>query len=147
MAETKKVLGWGRCTVKNAGTSYNDMIENSTQLSVEEGQEQEATIEGGTAEGRKKAPDKYTLTHNRRIGNASEVEVGYTEDAGDVEVIPENVGAVGVKMTGVSKHVAVKYDTTDGLVAVTTYKTKGATDDEGNLTDITFPVKAASSGS
>ena len=138
MAETgttvKKILGWGKCTVG----SHSDIVENSTSLSVEEGQEQEATIEGGEAEGRKKAPDKYILTYNRRVGSASEVEVGFTEDGGDITVTPENSGAVGVSLKGCTKHVAVKFDSTDGLVAVYTYKTKGATDSSGKLTDITF---------
>ena len=40
MAETK-VLGWGKCS---AG-GFDDIVENSCQLSVEEGQEQESTIE------------------------------------------------------------------------------------------------------
>ena len=143
MPNETKVLGWGKCSVKNGSSTFNDIVENSTQLSVEEGQEQEATIEGGSAEGRKKAPDKYILTYNRRIGDPSEVDVGYTEEGGDVEVEPELVGAVGAKLTGASKHVAVKYDTTDGLVAVYTHKTKGTTGADGKLTDITFPVKAA----
>ena len=39
MAETK-VLGWGKCS---AG-GFDDIVENSCQLSVEEGQNQEATM-------------------------------------------------------------------------------------------------------
>lgn len=143
-----KVLGWGACTVTNTPTSgdavvHSDIVEGSAQLSVEEGQEQEATIEGGTAEGRKKQPDKYTLTYNRRIGTAAEVTPGYTENAGSVAVAPAAVGAIGVTLTGVSKHVAVKYDSTDGLVAVYTYKTKGATNAAGALTDVTFAATAS----
>ncbi len=139
MPNVTKVLGWGKCS---AG-GYDDIVENSCQLSVEEGQEQEATIEGGSAEGRKKAPDKYILTYNRRIGDASEVVVGYTEEGGNVSVEPEAVGAIGVTLIGASKHVAVKFDSTDGLVAVYTHKTKGTTDANGKLNDITFAAKAA----
>ena len=140
MPETQKVLGWGRCSADG----FDDIVENSTSLSVEEGQEQEATIEGGTAEGRKKAPDKYTLTFNRRVASAAEADVGYTETYASVTVTPENVGAIGVTLTNCSKHVAVKFDSTDGLVAVYTYKTKGTTDASGRLTDITFAAKAGS---
>ena len=101
-------------------------------------------IEGGEAEGRKQAPDKYILTFNRRIGDASEVaDLGYTESVDNVSVVPENVGAVGCTLVNPSKHIAVKFDTTDGLVAVYTYKTKGATNAQGKLTDITFQSKAA----
>lgn len=139
MAETKKVLGWGKCTIDG----HSDIVEGSANLSVEEGEEQEALIEGGEAEGRKKAPDKYTLTYNRRVGTATEVEVGYTEEAGDVTVTPEQTGAIGCTLTGCSKHVAVKFDSTDGLVEVTTWKTKGATDSDGKLTDISFAAKGA----
>ena len=52
MPDTKKILGWGKCTIDGK----NDIIEGSASLSVEEGEEQEALIEGGSAEGRKKAP-------------------------------------------------------------------------------------------
>ena len=44
MAKTK-VLGWGKCSA----VCFDYIVENSCQLSVEEGQEQEATIEGGSA--------------------------------------------------------------------------------------------------
>lgn len=140
---TKKVLGWGKCS---AG-GFNDIVENSCQLSVEEGQEQEALIEGGEAEGSKKAPDRYILTYKRRIGDVSEVngQLGYTEDGGDVTVTPELTGAIGCTLTGASKHVAVNYDTTDGMMAIYTHKTKGKTDTNGKLTDISFAAKAASS--
>lgn len=139
---TKKVLGWGRCSVDG----HDDIVEDSTNLDIEEGDEQEANIEGGSAEGRKHAPDKYILTYNRRIGSATEVTVGYTEDAGDVTVTPENVGAIGVTLKECSRHIAVKFDTKDGLVAVYTWKTKGKTDAAGKLTDIEFTPKAASAG-
>ena len=115
-------------------------------MSVEEGQEQEATIEGGSAEGRKKAPDKYTLTFNRRIGDASEVELGFTEEVDNAVVVPENTGAIGCTLVKPSKHVAVKFDSTDGLVAVYTFKTKGTTNTNGKLTDITFQAKGAAGG-
>ena len=59
MPDTKKILGWGKCTIDGK----NDIIEGSASLSVEEGEEQGALIEGGSAEGRKKAPDKYVLTY------------------------------------------------------------------------------------
>lgn len=139
---TTKVLGWGRCSIDG----HDDIVEDSTSLDVEEGDEQEANIEGGTAEGRKKNPDKYALTYNRRIGSAGEVEVGYKENAGDVTVTPENTGAIGVTLKECSRHIAVKFDTKDGLVAVYTWKTKGKTDAAGKLTDIEFTAKAASAG-
>lgn len=132
MPEVRKVLGWGQCTVNN----MNDIVENSTQLNVEEGQELTANIEGGGSEGRKKAPDKYILTFKRRLGNANEVEPGYTEEFGDIEVEPENGEAVGVKLKGVSEHIAVGFNTTDGVVATYTYKTKGVKDANGKLTDV-----------
>ena len=135
---TTKVLGWGKCQA----AGFDDIIENSCQLSVEEGQEQEATIEGGSAEGRKKAPDKYILTFNRRVASAAEAAVGFTEsEATAVSVVPENAGAIGCTLIKPSKHVAVKFDSTDGLVAVYTFKTKGTTDANGKLTDITFQAK------
>lgn len=141
-AKTTKILGWGKCSADG----FDDIVEGSTSLDIEEGEEQEANIEGGTAEGRKHAPDKYVLTFNRRVASADEAAVGYTEDYGDVTVNPENVGAIGATLKNVSKHVAVKFDSTDGLVAVYTYKTKGQTDANGKLTDISFAAKAAAAG-
>lgn len=142
MAE-QKIIGWGKNSVKNGTDTFSDIVQGSTSLSVEEGAEQEALIEGGEAEARKQEPDKYTLTFNRRIGSANEVEVGFTENAGDVEVIPEQTGAIGVKLHGCSKRINVQFDSTDGLVAVYTFKTKGTHDSNGKLTDVTFHQKGA----
>ena len=135
---TKKVLGWGKCTLNG----MSDIVERSTSLEVEEGDVTEAKIEGGTDEGRKHGPDKYKLTCNRRIGSASDVKVGYKESVDSVAVVPENTGAVGVTLSNPSQHIAVKFDSTDGLVAVYTWETKGHTDTDGNIDDITFQAKA-----
>ncbi len=147
---TTKKIGWGKCSTTHtpSGTgatpvTYDDIVENSTSLSVEEGAEQEANIEGGSAEARKKQPDKYVLDFERRIGSASEVTPGFTEDAGTIKVDPESVGAIGVTLTGVSEYITLSFDSTDGLKAHYQYKTKGTTDANGALTDITLAAKAA----
>lgn len=144
-----KVLGWGKCSAVHtpSGTgatavTYADIVEGSTSLSVEEGQEQEALIEGGSAEARKKQPDKYIIEFDRRIGNAAEATPGFTEDAGSIKIDPELVGAIGVTLTGVSLCITMRFDSTDGLVAHYQFKTKGATT-AGALTDITFAAKAS----
>ena len=109
------------------------------------GEEQEAQIEGGEAEARKKNPDKYILESERRIDDPSEVNdvLGFTEEVDSIEVEPQEVGAVGVTLINPSRHVTVTYDTTDGLKAKYTYKTKDATDSNGKLTDITFQKKVS----
>jgi len=144
-----KVIGWGKCSAVHtpSGTNptavtYADIVEGSCQLSVEEGQEQEALIEGGTAEARRKQPDKYILEFDRRIGTAAEATPGFTEDAGSVQIDPELVGAIGVTLTGVSLYKSVAFDSTDGLKQHYVFKTKGATT-AGALTDITFAAKAS----
>ena len=149
MAATK-VIGWGKCKAKHTpagenatATEHSDIVEGSTALSVEEGTEQEALIEGGEAEARKKQPDKYVLDYERRIGSASEVTPGFTEDAGTIEIEPEQTGAVGVTLTGVSLYISLSFDSTDGLKAHYKYKTKGATDANGALTDIELAAKAS----
>ena len=146
---TNKVIGWGKCTATHtpSGTGatakvYDDIVDGSTSLSVEEGQEQEALIEGGEAEARKKQPDKYIIEFERRIGNAADVTLGFTDDAGSIEIEPELVGAIGVTLTGVSLYVSVSFDSTDGLKAHYQFKTKGA-NTGGTLTDITFAAKAS----
>lgn len=150
MAGTTKVLGWGKCSAvvtpaSGTASTFEDIVDGSASLSVEEGEEMEALIEGGEAEGRRKRPDKYILTFNRRIGDASEVtgKLGYTESVTSVQVIPELNGAIGVTLSDVSETFTVQYDTTDGLVAVYTYKTKGKTDANGKINDVTFAAKSA----
>ena len=147
---TTKVIGWGKCTAKHTpsgtgatATTYEDIVDGSTSLSVEEGQEQEALIEGGEAEARRKQPDKYIIEFDRRIGSASEVTPGFTDDAGTIEIEPEMVGAIGVTLTGVSQYISLSFDSTDGLKAHYQYKTKGATDANGALTDIELAAKAS----
>lgn len=144
-----KVIGWGKCSAihtpsgtNTTAVTYADIVEGSTSLSVEEGQEQEALIEGGSAEARKKQPDKYIVEFERRIGTASEVTPGFTEDAGTIQIDPELVGAIGVTLTGVSLYISVSFDSTDGLKAKYQFKTKGAAT-AGALTDITFAAKAS----
>lgn len=149
---TKKKVGWGKCTLSEKATAqgeavtYSDIAINTCKLSVEEGDETEAQIEGGEAEARKKNPDKYTVVAERRIEDPTEVNdvLGFTDEIASVEIVPESVGACGVKLVNPSRHVAVSYDTTDGMKAIYTYKTKGATDPStGKLTDITFQKKVA----
>lgn len=142
MSVITKIVGWGRNTLNDSAIGpYNDIVMDSTDLSVEEGAETEAQIEGGSAEGRKKDPDKYILKANRRIGDESEVAdvLGYTETVDTVECTPDN-GGLGVRLVEPSRHVALKMNAKDGLVAVYTYKTKGQTDGNGKLTDI-IPVR------
>lgn len=141
-----KIVGWGRNTVVDSVLgSYSDIVMDSTDLSVEEGSEKEANIEGGEAEARVKAPDKYILKANRRIADETEVAdvLGFTETVETVECTPDN-GGLGVKLINPSRHVALKMDTKDGLVAVYTYKTKGQTDANGKLTDA-IPVRSSTS--
>lgn len=146
---TKKLVGWGKCstteTNDSKSTSYDDIVINSTSLSVEEGEEQEAQIEGGEAEARKKNPDKYILEFERRIASSSEISgvLGFEEEVDSIQVIPQDVGALGVTLSTPSRYVSVTFDSTDGLKAHYTYKTKGSTDANGKLNDISFQQKAA----
>lgn len=138
MSVITKIVGWGRNTLNDSDLgSFNDIVMDSTDLSVEEGQETEANVEGGSAEARKKDPDKYILKCNRRIDSEQEVadELGFKETVDTVVCTPDN-GGLGVQLIEPSRHVALKMDTKDGLVAVYTYKTKGQTDGNGKLKDI-----------
>lgn len=146
---TTKVIGWGKCSVKegtgNSAVTFNDIIDGSAALEVEEGEEMEALIEGGEAEARRKKPDKYTLRFSRRIGTASELDaIKQGEEDVDVELEPELAGAVGVQLDSTSKRVTARFDSTDGMVADYVYKTKGQSTG-GELTDVTFTTKAAAS--
>lgn len=151
MAVTKKIIGWGKDsiveTIGGQATTYADIVINSTALSVEEGDEIEAQIEGGEAEARRRQADKYTLVAERRIDDPTEVNsvIGFVDEVDSVQVIPEGNNAVGVTLIKPSRHVAVSFDTTDGLKAIYTYKTRGTTDSTGKLTDITFQKKTSNS--
>lgn len=140
MTVVTKIVGWGQNTIQDSEIGpYSDIVMDSTDLSVEEGSEKEANIEGGSAEARDKEADKYILKANRRIDDENEVEdiLGFTAEVEQVECTPDN-GGLGVKLISPSRHVAVKLDSKDGLVAVYTYKTKGLTDGNGKLTDVQF---------
>ena len=132
----KKILGWGECSAKIESAVYDDIVEESASLSVEEGNEQEATIEGGKVEGRKQTADKYIIEFDRRIGDENEVKIGLVENAGSVSIVPKNVGAVFAELKGCSRKITIKQDSKNGLVAHYQYKTKGSTDSVGNLDDV-----------
>lgn len=145
---TKKIIGWGKVEAKQTPTTgdpvtYDDIKEGSASLSVEEGTIEEALIEGGEAEAVKSSADKYIVEFDRRIGNASDVTPGFQESAGNIELIPPTVGAIGIRLTGVCRKITLKYDSTDGLVAHYWYKTAGATDSSGNITDVVAVAKAS----
>ncbi len=144
MTVVTKLVGWGQNTLQDSSIGpYSDIVMDTTDLSVEEGQETEAQIEGGAAEARRKDPDKYILKANRRIDDENEVEdvLGFTESVDQVECTPDN-GGLGVSLVNPSRHVAIKLDSKDGLVAIYTYKTKGETDANGKLTYV-IPVRSA----
>ncbi|MBO4549453.1 MAG: hypothetical protein J5733_01875 [Bacteroidaceae bacterium] len=137
----KKIVGWGKCSsketpVSGSAVTYNDIKEGSASLSVEEGNIDEALIEGGEAEATKSQPDKYILEYDRRIADAAQVTPGFVENAGNVEILPPANGAVGIKLTSVCRKITLKFDSTDGLVAHYWYKTGGVVDANGNITDV-----------
>ena len=136
-------MGWKDCEVEQGDTIYDDIMQGSTNLSREEGQLQEAPIESGESEGTYKDPDKYILEIRRRIGPEETVTPGFKDNVGDVEVRPKKVGARTVQLTGVSQDISVEYGSDNGAVEVIRWKTKGAVDAEGNLTDISIGSVAA----
>ena len=136
-------MGWKDCEVEQGDSIYDDIMQGSTNLSREEGQLQEAPIESGKSEGTYKDPDKYILEIRRRIGPEETVTPGFKDNVGDVEVRPKKVGARTVQLTGVSQDISVEYGSDNGAVEVIRWKTKGAVDAEGNLTDISIGSVAA----
>ena len=140
MGNRTKVMGWkdNEVVVGTGGSAvtYDDIKQGSTSLDREEGQKEEALIESGEAEGVYKAPDRYILSFDRRVDTTEEVTPGFHDSGVTVAVKPKKAGARTVTLTGCSEDVSVKYDSTDGVVAHYEYKTKGATDSDGNLTDV-----------
>ena len=132
----RKILGWGECVAKHGSTVYDDIVDKSASLSVDEGDETEALVEGGKAEGRKQTADKYIIEFDRRLGDETDFKPGYIENAGEIGIIPKNVGAVYAELKGCSLKKTLKQNTDDGLVAHYLYKTKGSTDSEGDIDDV-----------
>ena len=142
MANRTKVMGWKDNEVVvgtgNSAVTYDDIKQGSTSLDREEGQKQEALIESGEAEGVYKSPDRYIIAFDRRLDTTEEVSPGFHDSGVPVAVKPKKAGARTVQLTGCSEDISIKYDSTDGVVAHYEYKTKGAVDADGNLTDITI---------
>jgi len=141
-----KILGWKDCEVEQGDTIYDDIMQGTTSLSREEGQVEDAPIESGESEGTYKSPDKYILEIKRRIGPNETVTPGFNDNVGNVEVRPTKVGARNVALTGVSQDISIEYGSDNGAVEVIRWKTKGAVDANGNLTDITIGTVAAQTG-
>lgn len=142
----KKIIGWGKCSAKQTPVSgdptiWSDIKEGTASLSVEEGNVDEALIEGGEAEAIKSSADKYIIEFDRRIGAAADVTPGFVENAGSIEIIPPTDGAIGIRLTGVCRKITLKGDSTDGLMAHYWYKTGGEQDSNGNITDVVPVVK------
>ena len=113
MAEKKrtkvtKIMGWKDCEVEQGDTIYNDIKQGTTNLSREEGQEEESNLENGEAEGRYKDPDKYILEIKRTIGPDEDVKPGFKDNVGDAEVRPTKKGARTVKLSGVSQDISIE---------------------------------------
>ena len=148
MANRTKVMGWKDNEVVvgtgNSAVTYDDIKQGSTNLDREEGQKEEALIESGEAEGVYKAPDRYILSFDRRVDTTEEVNAGFHDISVTVAVKPKKAGARTVTLTGCSEDISVKFDSTDGVVAHYEYKTKGAVDADGDLTDISVGSVPAS---
>lgn len=138
-------MGWKDCEVECGDNIYDDIMQGTTNLSREEGQVQEAPIESGESEGTYKEPDKYILEIKRRIGPEETVTPGFTDGIAKVEVRPRKTGARTVELNNVSQDISVEYGSDNGAVAVYRWKTKGAVDTDGNLTDISVGTVAAES--
>ena len=145
-AKTTKIRGWKDCEVERGDMIDDDSMEGTTNLSREEGQVEEAPIESGESEGTYKAPDKYILEIKRRIGPNETVTAGFNDNVGNVEVRPKKTGARTVQLTGVSQDISVEYGSDNGAVEVIRWKTKGAVNDNGNLTDVIIGTVGAQVG-
>ena len=150
MAKREKVMGWKANEVivgtGSGSKTYDDIKQGSTSLEREEGQKEEALVESGEAEGVYKAPDRYIVSFDRRVDKTETVTPGFSDKNVTVMVRPKKVGARSVTLTGCSEDISVKYDSTDGVVAHYEYKTKGAVDEDGNLTDISVDTVAGQGG-
>lgn len=144
MSVVKKICGWGKPTIQVDGKTYEDAVINTATLSVEEQSVIELQIEGGEVEDSHKDTDRYLIDFDRRVGSVDDVELGYTDNVGDISVMPPHAGAIGVTLLNVSRNVTLKSDTTDGLVVHHQYKTHGEHDSDGNPTDVVPQVKSAS---
>lgn len=121
-----KPIGWGKCYViaKNIDVENSKWFllptpkEDSTQLSTDKGDKQEATVEGGENEDVKYARNKYNLAYTLRRNTVRKKP--FSDDEGIVAnhyaifVQPENKDVPGPYLADTVVSIEETFDTTDG---------------------------------
>ena len=90
MAE-QKIIGWGKNSVKNGTDTFNDIVQGSTALSVEEGAEQERSDGAGAAGGEGSGCRDGRFGHEFKRGNFG----GSLDQGVDGVVVHSVVASIG----------------------------------------------------
>ena len=137
------VIGWGKCRIfikdlETDGASWVEVptpVEESTQLSTEKGDKQEATLEGGEYEDVRYSANKYSLEYQIRI--AKDKTMPFTHDNGRVSgtwavaVQPEDAEVAGVLIDKSVVSCEDTFSTAEG--GAVTYTHDALKPDSGNL--------------
>lgn len=133
-------ISWGKCKIlikdlDEPGANWQKIptpVKDSTTLEIEEGETQEAEIEGGEVEDEKRAKNKSTLTFEIRAAKNRHLIVadndGVISHNYAIAVIPEDEDAPGILIDRGSMHATPSFTCAEGIKR--SYKTKALTPDD-----------------
>lgn len=119
----EEVLNWGKPTVILNGWGVGAVkmypaVEDSTELTPEEGEETEATIEGGEVEASRRNSNKYNLASEIRTMSGRKKPLpsvnGKINGTGCVAILPEDLTAMGILIQKANAHLLDSYTAADG---------------------------------
>lgn len=150
------IISWGKPTIEITAISGTGAttpgavptpVEDSSELTTEKGDKQEATIEGGEAEAVKYKASKYQFVFQIRHGKDRTLPIDGTDGVvpGEfkVKLTPEEDGAPGFIMQRAVCSYEDTYTAADGLIR--TYTFDSLKPSSGN--QVTFEAKGAAGGS
>lgn len=133
-------ISWGKCKIlikdlDEQGANWQKIptpVKDSTTLEIEEGETQEAEIEGGEVEDEKRAKNKSTLTFEIRAAKNRHLIVadndGVINHNYAIAVIPEDEDAPGILIDRGSMHATPSFTCAEGIKR--SYKTKALTPED-----------------
>lgn len=106
---------------------YKNIVEDSAELSTEQGDKLEAPIEGGENEAELQKPSKYQFTMALRQGGGDNFspqdDNGVITATYDVEIFPGNAGAAHVKVNNCACSIDKTWKASEGAKFALTFKT------------------------
>lgn len=144
------VLSWGKNSIKitpitgtgasvSADTTFDKIVEGSTELTTTQGDKTEAKLEGGALEAVRYANNSYELVWQVRAkaGDYKQLTNSDGVVSGEFSLVltPENDSAPGIKFARCSINVQTSYSSADGII--TTYTATALKPESGAQCEIT----------